>query len=175
MTMIKCRECGNKVSTKATSCLNCGAPPKKKSSLMSFFIIVLMGGIAFSYYTTESYSPSSSNKSVTSPKTYEKGTTFNVSKVVPDNRLVIYKLNGKNAVKNVLKDPDSARFGKLYLNKYADTNASWALCGYVNAKNSLGGYTGDKRFISLGSAQNTFLENNEQDSWAKAWNRYCTG
>lgn len=174
MAMMKCRECGEKLSNKAKTCPNCGAPNKIKSHLMSFFLVVLMSGFAFSYYTTETYYPSSSNV-VSAAKSYKKGVTLDVSKVVADNRLVKYKFNGKNAVKSILKDPDSAKFGSLYLNKYADSEASWALCGYVNAKNSLGGYTGDKRFITLGTSQSTFLENNQEDRWANAWNRYCTG
>jgi hypothetical protein len=38
-----------------------------------------------------------------------------------------------------LKDPDSARFGEFYFN--TDTKKG---CLVVNAKNSMGGYTGDR-------------------------------
>jgi hypothetical protein len=44
------------------------------------------------------------------------------------------------AVKENLKDPDSARFGEFYYNKTTKKG-----CLTVNAKNSMGGYTGDQQ------------------------------
>lgn len=52
---------------------------------------------------------------------------------------------GKLAVREQLKDPDSARFRNT-------TVSGVAYCGEVNAKNSYGGYVGFKRFIAIGSA-----------------------
>ena len=43
------------------------------------------------------------------------------------------------AVRENLKDPDSARFGEFYFNKKTQKG-----CLTVNAKNSMGGYTGDQ-------------------------------
>lgn len=51
----------------------------------------------------------------------------------------------KQAVTRQLKDPESARFGPIVGGKDA-TGRSYA-CGVVNAKNSFGGYTGDKPFV----------------------------
>jgi hypothetical protein len=50
--------------------------------------------------------------------------------------------DGKKLVLQVLKDPDSAKFGKF--TKIEDKVA----CLTVNAKNSMGGYTGNKQ-VSL--------------------------
>ncbi len=47
-------------------------------------------------------------------------------------------------VRNRLKDPDSAKFSEVTFNK-----VKGAGCGYVNAKNSMGGYTGASHFILL--------------------------
>lgn len=44
----------------------------------------------------------------------------------------------QQAVREILKDPDSARFGEFYYN--SDTKKA---CLGVNAKNSMGGYTGE--------------------------------
>ena len=44
------------------------------------------------------------------------------------------------SVRSLLKDPDSAKFGEFYFNR--DTQRG---CLAVNAKNSLGGYTGEKQ------------------------------
>lgn len=43
------------------------------------------------------------------------------------------------AVRESLKDPDSARFGDFYFNDKTHKG-----CLAVNAKNSMGGYTGDQ-------------------------------
>lgn len=44
MALIKCKECGNKISTEAESCPQCGAPQKKKAKLSILGgILVLLG------------------------------------------------------------------------------------------------------------------------------------
>ena len=52
--------------------------------------------------------------------------------------------NAKATVINQLKDPESARFGEFWAMN--GTNGRRTICGYVNAKNSFGGYTGRKMF-----------------------------
>lgn len=47
-------------------------------------------------------------------------------------------------VRRSLKDPDSARFGRFVAT--TDDKGKVHVCGYVNAKNSYGGYTGEKLF-----------------------------
>lgn len=51
----------------------------------------------------------------------------------------------KDAVKQVLIDPDSARFGEI-INFKSDTIRK-ATCVEVNSKNRLGGYAGKKVFV----------------------------
>lgn len=43
MTLVKCKECGEKISKKATACPQCGAPPKKKTSLFTWLVVVFVG------------------------------------------------------------------------------------------------------------------------------------
>lgn len=50
----------------------------------------------------------------------------------------------QTAVKDGLKDPDSARFGKIVGG--LDTKGGLVICGQINAKNSYGGYTGNQIF-----------------------------
>lgn len=56
---------------------------------------------------------------------------------------------GKTSVRNLLKDPDSATFSELYGARRIDGEGPVAVCGYVNAKNSYGGYVGKKRFFAF--------------------------
>lgn len=48
----------------------------------------------------------------------------------------------KNAVKGLLNDPDSAQFSGLVAGKEKGD-----VCGYVNAKNRMGGYAGNAPFF----------------------------
>lgn len=73
----------------------------------------------------------------------------------------------KRAVRASLKDPDSAQFKDVYAN-YTEKFGVVA-CGQVNAKNSLGGYTGFKRFVSGGKS--VILEGH--DNIADAWSGAC--
>lgn len=56
MALIKCKECGNEVSTKADKCPNCGAPVKPKqigcfaSLIIIFLVIGLIGIISSNIY-----------------------------------------------------------------------------------------------------------------------------
>lgn len=56
----------------------------------------------------------------------------------------------KEVIRSELKDPDSAKFSGIY----GVTSESWkishAVCGYVNAKNSYGGYVGKRPFAVVG-------------------------
>lgn len=53
----------------------------------------------------------------------------------------------KAAAINNLIDPESVRFGEIWA--LDGTNGERTICGYVNAKNSFGGYTGMKVFTLL--------------------------
>lgn len=55
------------------------------------------------------------------------------------------------AVRQSLKDPESARFGDITAGRSADGTT---VCGQVNAKNSYGGYTGPARFYGTLSGDN---------------------
>lgn len=86
-------------------------------------------------------------------------------------REILWMEKGKKAVKEKLKDPDSAKFKNLFFSRGADNVP--CTCGEVNAKNSFGGFTGFQRFISGGSSDLTFFEAEVADFDA-AWDRLCT-
>ena len=73
----------------------------------------------------------------------------------------------QQAVRNSLKDPDSAQFKGVYAN-YTD-EFDVVACGQVNSKNTFGGYTGFKRFVSSGKS--VILEG--RDDLAAAWKGAC--
>lgn len=69
----------------------------------------------------------------------------------------------KMAVRNSRKDPDSAVF--------RDENGR---CGMVNSKNSFGGYTGFKRYISNGDLVRVEGENATPEQMSEFWQKLCT-
>ncbi|WP_115389819.1 hypothetical protein [Shewanella algae] len=70
-----------------------------------------------------------------------------------------------------LKDPKSAEFKDVYFFRGADNVPM--TCGQVNSKNSFGGFVGFQHFVSGGSPDMTFLQN-EVDDFASVWNKFCT-
>jgi len=61
---------------------------------------------------------------------------------IPDSQMKEIKAE----VAKQLKDPESARFGNINVGKFS--NGDLILCGWINAKNSYGGYTGMKPFLA---------------------------
>ncbi|HGV9232404.1 TPA: hypothetical protein ACNOH1_002655 [Providencia rettgeri] len=57
----------------------------------------------------------------------------------------------EDAVSESLLDPKSAQFSKLKIVDRSNEgdSSSMKVCGYVNAKNSFGGYTGNKGFYAF--------------------------
>lgn len=55
----------------------------------------------------------------------------------------------EEGVRGDLKDPNSAMFGRMVATRAPADPTSTTVCGFVNAKNSFGGYTGDKPFMGL--------------------------
>ena len=54
MAMVKCKECGNPVSSKAKSCPNCGAKPQKKTSIFTWFVLVFIVFVVYGMVNTAS-------------------------------------------------------------------------------------------------------------------------
>lgn len=76
----------------------------------------------------------------------------------------------ESSVKAALKDPDSAKFGTRQMHANPKAKTGFTVCGYVNAKNSLGGYTGQKGYmVTDGFA--TIEDGSEK--FAEAWKRLC--
>ena len=75
-------------------------------------------------------------------------------------------VSAKRAVRASLKDPDSAQFKDVYANYTEEFQV--VACGRVNSKNSLGGYTGFKRFVSNGKSAIIEGRDNLADAWAGA-------
>ncbi|MBO3640906.1 hypothetical protein [Acinetobacter soli] len=118
--MKKCTSCGEKIHRSDNVCLYCGAVQKKKiDEKVIGVIIAILFAIGFLIYVFNK--PDDKNKAISSEKKRE---------------LIEIQIKAENSVKNMLKDPDSVKFKDQI-----------GPCGFYNAKNSFGAYTGFKRYV----------------------------
>jgi len=90
-----------------------------------------------------------------------------------ETRKLVWIEQGKDAVKALLKDSDSAKFRSVFFNfAYLDNQRIPVTCGEVNAKNSFGGFAGFEKFVSAGKVELTYLESQMSD-FHVVWNKLC--
>jgi len=75
----------------------------------------------------------------------------------------------EKTLKDTLKDGDSAKFKDVTY--VTDKKGGGTVCGYVNAKNGFGAYSGYKMFVGAGKA--VFMEDQVADFY-NVWNKLCT-
>lgn len=82
------------------------------------------------------------------------------------------------AVKRLLRDPDSAKFGKMSV--YGDRKLRGeqvvVVCGSVNAKNGFGGYGGSKDFVFVKETLTAVVDTDRDNAhFVTLWNALCAG
>lgn len=73
-------------------------------------------------------------------------------------------------VRRALRDPDSARFGRVLA--YEEARNGFHYCGAVNARNGFGGYTGEQSFIAIPPA--IVMIDDGTRSFRTAWREVCS-
>lgn len=68
----------------------------------------------------------------------------------------------REAVREHLLDPESARFGQLFRGR-----ADGVICGTVNARNRMGGYAGQTRFVLFPDRDMRFEPTRSEDEYAR--------
>ncbi|CQH27542.1 Uncharacterised protein [Yersinia enterocolitica] len=81
-----------------------------------------------------------------------------------ENERVLSVYNSQNTVKSQLKDSSSAKFSDDRIGK------DRSVCGLVNAKNSLGAFAGNKRYVSIDGV--AFIDDSSSSFNAK-WAELC--
>jgi hypothetical protein len=74
----------------------------------------------------------------------------------PEEKTTTFVKTAKVRVSDLLTDPESARFTKLYTLTNRATNKQ-TLCGFVNWKNKVGGYNGPQYFVSSEEKNETIV------------------
>lgn len=76
---------------------------------------------------------------------------------------------GKDAIRQQLKDPDSAKFRNVH---FYSGGGIPVTCGEVNARNGFGGYSGFERFVAAGDVISA-TESQVEGGLGPVWNKYC--
>lgn len=170
MALAPCRECGANVSTEAPSCPQCGVPrpvaelprptrpsfdlaPQEESGGMSKGkgCLLIVGGLVVLSLLMQAIESGE-------PKTEQ-------------SKAEDFYWNARVTVKESLKDPESAKFGAI---RIVRTKNGFLACGEVNARNSFGGYTGMKRFMSNGAGGTTLIEDSSNEEiFSTTWAELC--
>lgn len=153
MAMMKCKECGGDVSTKAAACPKCGAKTPRKTSLGTKLVAGLLGiGVLGAVIGNSSKTPPA-------PRPPEDPKAV-AARQAEDARMSLAIEVGK-AVKAQLRDPDSLKFRALGVNEDATV-----ACGQYQAKNGFGGMNQQAVIVVNGKAV-AFSESE--------WKKRCTG
>lgn len=179
MATTRCKSCKAVFPAKAKVCQVCGAKVVRTSFLVKalsvgFLCLLLstcysvMSGRHDQLKTAEQTSAEQQANAKSAQKKSEEAAADAAKKAVRDREVQISTkvLAAKAAVTKILRDPESAKFGKV---GYREPGI---VCGFVNAKNGFGGYTGEKSFISLGTPELTWLEGQSKD-FQRIWNERC--
>lgn len=151
MALDKCKECGNQISDKATSCPSCGAPIKRTSMgtkiVAGFIILAVFAGIQSSCSANkakeEAAQAEAARMAAMSPEqraAAEKAKAEAAAKKAERDLAINAASACRSFIKKNLKDPDSAQF------EYADYEAPahknkkgiFEVQHKVRAKNSFG-------------------------------------
>jgi hypothetical protein len=76
---------------------------------------------------------------------------------------------GKDAIRNQLKDPESATFRNVHFYSGGGTPV---VCGEINARNGFGGFTGYERFVSAGTVISA-TESQVEGGLGLVWDKFC--
>lgn len=157
----ECHACGGTVSKSAKTCPHCGqkAPYRQKVGKVAKTVLILFAGfMVISIFSDVQPSGKSSSSAGGS-------STQSLSDPSKQQDWILVSQDG---IRKRLKDPKSAQFRDSF---FVTWNNIPAVCGWVNSKNSMGGYGGFQRFVAAGETI-TALEEEVAD-FHNLWNEVC--
>ena len=155
MPLVDCRECGEKVSTEASSCPKCGAKvrkPKKSRAVWYALGVIMIVGIAAQKITQTAEIERTASLSPEQKAAEEKKKSMSVARTVAAK-------SAAQALKKAARDPDSLKIETVRVSEDAA-----AICVEYRARNGFGGMN-KELMVYLGGV-------GSQD--VKVWNKNCT-
>lgn len=158
MAVVACKDCKGAVSTSAKRCPHCGAVVKFASRSPLWLILPLAVVLPAAWmYIEASKTPAE--------KAAEQARDKRIAMEIATTGLAHRKIRG------LLKDPESARFSSVVYRESAELKTG-VVCGFVNAKNSFGGYGGEQAFVVVDGVPYLQKASNE---FQTNWDFYCRG
>ncbi len=167
MALIKCAECGNEVSTTATTCPKCGAKvvlPKKPTSLATKLIAALLGVAVIGGIVAQKGADSGA-AAVEATKSPQQRAAEKAAKD-KENAQFTVAANAAATLKQAMKDPESFSLTSL------DVHADGAACYEYRAKNSFGAVLPGSAVLS--PAGKFMTKDHDGNEFVRVWNKECT-
>ncbi|MFH2082075.1 MAG: zinc ribbon domain-containing protein [Pseudomonadota bacterium] len=149
MSIIKCRECGNEVSTEAKTCPKCGAKVKKPAGVLTIILVAVIGAVLLAPFVLDT------SRHPPPEKTAAEQAAEKAEKTREAGSLLVM-----NSVMSRARDPDSLKFETVLVNEDASV-----VCVKYRARNGFGGMN---RELLVTTTKNTWQD-------AGGWNRNCLG
>lgn len=147
MSLIKCTECGNEVSTQAKTCPKCGAKVKK---LMSRLTKILLGGLGISILIVIATGQPATNGIQETPQ--EKAAK------AEENKRYSAAAGATKTLRDSMRDPDSLKFESVRVNDDASV-----ICAEYRARNGFGGMNREHIVVTTTRTSQS----------AADWNKHC--
>lgn len=149
MPLIQCTDCGAKIGSTASVCLQCGAKPPPKTTTTTKVIAGIFALIIGYSILKPSPAPSDLIPSTAAP-------VYPRPEISPNARALVRERS---------KDSDSLKFRNEF------TAQAGIYCGEVNGKNSFGGYVGFVKFIAEGKT--LLMDEGQTKTFKEAWQKFC--
>ena len=166
MALIKCKECGNEVSSKAESCPKCGAGIKSKPMGCGTLIgVIFLGIVIISIFSSIFSSNSGTQSSATTTPAAE--TPELAANRKQKDAAVQRATVGAITLKKGMRDPDSFKLESALV-----INGSGAVCYDYRAKNGFGGTNVGHAVLS---GDGKVFKTSDMDGFTRLWNKECAG
>jgi len=171
MALIKCKECGNDISTQAKTCPKCGAPrPKRSISLRRILIgtfllgltLIVIGNIS-SHNEVQSTAMTPAQRAAQQAE-QKKHTAYEKFRDESVRRGAIMMA----ALKKTARNP-----GSFKLAEARAIEGSGAICFTYRAQNGFGGMNIGYAVLSA-DGKTIKIQEQDGDAFVKLWNKECT-
>jgi hypothetical protein len=168
VALVKCKECGEKVSTTAKACPNCGAKPPKKTSIVTWTVLALILFGVYGTWQTESNLTPEQRKAREEQRIVEakekeaeqlKETAQKAEEEKENKRKGYHCLSRwdgshtavKKYVEENMRDPDSFEHIETLITPVSDKGTHQLIMKY-RAKNGFGGMTVGSAIATIDNA-----------------------
>jgi hypothetical protein len=157
VALIKCKECGRDVSSKAKTCPNCGVKAgASQVGCGSVLLLLFLGGLLLSALND----PSGSSNNASPPETAEQRAVRE-----KQDKAMARATVGAKILKKAMRDPDSFKLESALVIDKTD-----AVCYEYRAKNGFGGVNLGKAVLA--SDGSTF-KTDDMSGFSQLWNKEC--